>query len=670
MSDPFSSPWIYVLLFSVSIAQGWRIARCCFVSAVVAYAAALLIRSAASDWSTTLSRFPSVSVALIGALSFWIILGKSLSVRRALSFLLVVGTVVTNRVSVGAHALYDVLGGIAVAALGIVVGRWFFLWMAPRPFTHAELPQQWPDRIYVPSGSWYAWSRAEVAERYPYPLTPLGADLFLPAVGRSVQKMARILGIKRPGVIGYSTRGGYAYSNMRPEILKIPSVLRRFIVIRKGFLRYASFEYPNARAAFWQEHHRLDRRLLSLRQNGIVSEAHLLLSDCLSLFEKWMLQQSISLFYVTFGFFYLQLMLRLHFPRRHGEVEGTLPLGLPTVSDGERLLLFRLGRMLGSRSVAWDDLDDEAKLVADQLLVSLGDQASSYDFTDRTWRETPDRILELARSTAEAPESPEKQMARLSAERKNGESRLTRRMRAVHPFSGKRLAEDMIQLTHRLYCLKEERQKQMAAAWALVKRAVLVLGEFLTAAGVVCSPEDVHFLTAKELAGLVHRQALGRSFLIALNSKEDVAAAVRARRNELEMYRSMDVPEPGPTAVLELPWKKPKLSASGLLAKYGSRGQAVGPAVVIRTQEEFHKMKPGRILVAPVTNPHWDILFAGALGVAVEKGGPTSHAMLKASEYGLPAVIGLPGITKRIKDGDVLRLDADKKLLTWEPESA
>jgi phosphohistidine swiveling domain-containing protein len=664
MSDPFSSPWIYVLLFSVSIAQGWRIARCCFVSAVVAYAAALLIRSAASDWSTTLSRFPSVSVALIGALSFWIILGKSLSVRRALSFLLVVGTVVTNRVSVGAHALYDVLGGIVVAALGIVVGRWVFLWMAPRPFTHAELPQQWPDRIYVPSGSWYAWSRAEVAERYPYPLTPLGADLFLPAVGRSVQKMTRMLGIKKPGIIGYSTRRGYAYSNMRPGILKIPAVLRRFVAIRKGFLRYASTEYPAARVAFWEQHRKLNSRLLSLKVDGNVGELYLLLSDCLLLFESWMLQQNISLFYVTFGFFYLQLLLRLHFPREHDKVQRMLPLGLPTVSGNERALLFKLGKLVGDRGIAWDELDGNARELAEQLLASLGDQTSSYDFAEKTWRETPERILELARSTADAPESPEDQMARLSLQRKQGESRLTRRLRAVHPFSGKRMAEEVIQLIHSLYPLKEERQKQMAGAWALVKRAALALGESLTSARVLCSPEDVAFLTSKELAGLVQRQASGRPFLIAEQNKEDVAAIVRARHNELRLSRAMDLPELGPTAVLELPWRKPRLTAKGLLAKYGSRGQVTGPVVVIRGQHEFHKMKPGVILVAPMTNPQWDILFAGALGIVVERGGPTSHAMLKASEYGLPTVIGLPGITKNVKDGDILHLDADRKILT------
>ena len=671
MSDPFSSAWIYILLFVASIGHGWRVARACLVSGIVSYATAFALRAVGADLSPSFSRFPSISVSLIAALGFWVILGKrSSSVTRILSFLLLVGTVATNRLWTGGHGPPDVAGGIAAAALGIAVGKRIIFRWPERRVTCIELPQQWPDRIYVPPGGNYTWSRSEVAERYPYPLTPLASDLFVPAVGRSVQKMARTLGIKKKGIIGYSIRRGYVYSNMGPAFLRIPAVLRRFLSMRKAFLRYALDEYPAARSSFWEEHQKLSDRLSSLEKGPSVPEMYLTLSDSLTLFESWMLQQNISLFYVTFGFFYLKLVLRLHFLRKYNEVQRALPLGLPTVSGNERILLFRLGRLIGDRAIVWEDLDGEAKMIAEQLLASFGDQASSYDFTESTWRETPDRILELARSAAEAMESPEEQMERLSAERRQAELRLTRRLRRLYPFSGGRLADELILLTHSLYPLKEERQKQMTAAWALVRRAALALGGSLKATEILRSPEHVHFLTATELSAIVHRQVLGNALRIAPRSQEDVAAVVRARQNDLRLSRTLDVPDPGPAAVLELPWRKPRLGAHGLVAKYGSAGQVVGPAVIIRGHNEFHKMKPGLILVAPMTSPQWDILFPGALGVVVESGGPTSHAMLKASEYDLPVVIGLPGITKRVKDGDMLRLDADRKLLTLENKNA
>ena len=46
-------------------------------------------------------------------------------------------------------------------------------------------------------------------------------------------------------------------------------------------------------------------------------------------------------------------------------------------------------------------------------------------------------------------------------------------------------------------------------------------------------------------------------------------------------------------------------------------GKATGPAVVIRTPEDFGKMKAGDILVAPMTTPAWAPLFALAKALLV-----------------------------------------------------
>jgi pyruvate,water dikinase len=36
-----------------------------------------------------------------------------------------------------------------------------------------------------------------------------------------------------------------------------------------------------------------------------------------------------------------------------------------------------------------------------------------------------------------------------------------------------------------------------------------------------------------------------------------------------------------------------------------------------------------------------------------------SHGAVVAREYGLPAIAGLPGVTRRFKTGDMLRLDGN-----------
>jgi pyruvate,water dikinase len=68
-------------------------------------------------------------------------------------------------------------------------------------------------------------------------------------------------------------------------------------------------------------------------------------------------------------------------------------------------------------------------------------------------------------------------------------------------------------------------------------------------------------------------------------------------------------------------------------------------------------LKPGEILVAPSTDPGWTPLFLTAGGLVMEMGGAMSHGSIVAREYGIPAVVGVPGATERIESGQVLTVD-------------
>jgi len=97
-----------------------------------------------------------------------------------------------------------------------------------------------------------------------------------------------------------------------------------------------------------------------------------------------------------------------------------------------------------------------------------------------------------------------------------------------------------------------------------------------------------------------------------------------------------------------------------------SPGVATGVARVIRGPEEFGKLKNGDILVAPLTNPVWTPLFAIAAGVVTEVGGMLSHGAIVAREYGIPAVMGIPGATKLVREGEMVRVDGNKGVVSLE----
>jgi phosphohistidine swiveling domain-containing protein len=485
--------------------------------------------------------------------------------------------------------------------------------------------------------------------------------------------MSRSLGVKKDSFIaGYCIRQGYVFSNFAAGV-NVPGLMRRFFKIRKEFLSYLDMHYLLAKNRFWDGHAKLSDRFRKTRME--LPERYLLLLDSTALFEKWMLEMSMSAFYLTFGHHYLKMMVALHFPWKWKEIFNCLPLGLQTASHEEFVLLYRLGKLLNTSEISWGDLKGDAKLLAEQLIGSAGDRSTSYDFIDKTWRENPTLILQMARSAAVSKEPPDQQLQYLSEGRSRVEARLTERLKWVHPFSGGQLSDELITFSHALYRLKGERHKEMAAAWSLVRKAVRLLGDSLCSIAWLEEAEDIYFLTAVELSGLIHHHLGGCNFLgsAGIPTSSDVKAIVRVRRNEFNLLREGEPPRETREAVVEIPWKfkhKTRTSSLGLSGRYSLPGQVIAPAVVIRDQQEFSKMKPGVILVAPMTNPHWDILFGMAKGIITERGGPTSHPMLKASEYGIPAIIGVSDATKHIKDGDLLRLDGDNNQVTWESDNA
>ena len=73
------------------------------------------------------------------------------------------------------------------------------------------------------------------------------------------------------------------------------------------------------------------------------------------------------------------------------------------------------------------------------------------------------------------------------------------------------------------------------------------------------------------------------------------------------------------------------------------------PASVILSQNDFDKMEPGSILVAPNTTPAWTQLFAHAVGLVTDMGSILAHGSIVAREYGIPAVLGVGNGTVRIQ---------------------
>jgi phosphohistidine swiveling domain-containing protein len=178
------------------------------------------------------------------------------------------------------------------------------------------------------------------------------------------------------------------------------------------------------------------------------------------------------------------------------------------------------------------------------------------------------------------------------------------------------------------------------------------------------SPDYLYLYTFDELL------AFGQS-----HGQQRVAPEqIEQRRAELGWHRKQEAPP-------ELIWYDPKtqrwwpvqeqegaeeptLTSEGWLQGIGASagsGPVEGLAVVTNSVEDAVERILGLtgpvVLVTHATDPAWSSLFGRLTAVVTEMGGAVSHAAVVARESGIPAVVGAHEATRRIRDGQRVRVD-------------
>ncbi len=220
--------------------------------------------------------------------------------------------------------------------------------------------------------------------------------------------------------------------------------------------------------------------------------------------------------------------------------------------------------------------------------------------------------------------------------------------------------------THRFYFIREEVMFYLYQAWPALRPLALELGQRLTDVGTLPDRDHVFYLLFDEL-----KQA------IAARKENKAVAELRQlaeERFELrEARKRLHPPGTVPFDASDDPSVKFKETqfvndpnSDTMRGVPVSPGTITAPASLINSPGEFDQMRPGSILVCPMTNPAWTPLFAHASGLVTDMGGILGHGSIVAREYGIPAVVGTGTSTQRIKHGQQITVDGDVGTVTLE----
>lgn len=270
------------------------------------------------------------------------------------------------------------------------------------------------------------------------------------------------------------------------------------------------------------------------------------------------------------------------------------------------------------------------------------------DITRTRWSENPAILIPMILSNIRqfAPGAGRQKFRQGLKEAREKEKGIIERLRLLPDGEDKvRETRQRIELLRNYIGYREYPKYGMVSRYLVYKQAMMKEAERLVQAGSIHDKEDIFYLQFEELYE-ADRTAVFDDELI------------KKRKDEFKLAEKLTPPRviTSEGEILSGRYRREDLPPNALAGLPVSTGVIEGRARVILNMEEAD-LEEGDILVTSYTDPSWTPLFVSIKGLVTEVGGLMTHGAVIAREYGLPAVVGVEHATRRIQDGQRIRVD-------------
>ncbi|MBN1135910.1 MAG: hypothetical protein JXM73_04960 [Anaerolineae bacterium] len=253
---------------------------------------------------------------------------------------------------------------------------------------------------------------------------------------------------------------------------------------------------------------------------------------------------------------------------------------------------------------------------------------SSSDFSQEPWRENPDLILQMILNYV-----PPTCVTSVRVQLADLQIPALRRPFFMWTYNRAR----------RFHWYREAISSLYTYGYGLFRDLFLALGRHFVRRGLIAQADDIFYLYVDEIREMVKTD----------QPEQDYERLVRERKDEADRMQELVLPE-----IIfghEAPSLEPRQGA-GLKGTPTSRGVYTGPVRVLEGIQDMVRVQAGDVLVIPYSDVGWTPLFAKAGAVVAESGGLLSHSSIIAREYGIPAVVSVPGACQ-LADGTPVTVD-------------
>jgi pyruvate,water dikinase len=223
--------------------------------------------------------------------------------------------------------------------------------------------------------------------------------------------------------------------------------------------------------------------------------------------------------------------------------------------------------------------------------------------------------------------------------------RIPRRYRALVRHAAKR-AQIGIQN-------REVSRLDRSRIYGMIRNLSLSAGEKLAREGYIENPSDIFYLHPKEV----------------LRAKSDLTQLIQRRKARYQTFALL----PAYTRLVfagkifdkshARVMQQEAGDAGGMVGTPCSSGIAEGTVLIVHNPKDAGDVT-GRILVTQTTDPGWVFLLVQAAGIIAERGSLLSHTAIIAREMGIPSIVGVPGATRKLHNGQRIRIDCSDGSIT------
>ena len=316
-------------------------------------------------------------------------------------------------------------------------------------------------------------------------------------------------------------------------------------------------------------------------------------------------------------------------------------------------------------SIIWRKLQTESRFKTfyqsiEAYIDQFGDRTvGELKLETKTYRQHPEMFVEVLQSYVHknlkpirGTNQPANNPIRVEAEKKIREK--CRRKPLKYWW-----IRSVLKRARQLVAGRENLRLYRTRAFGGARTAFTQIGKIFYSEGLIEDAADIFLLTKQEIFSFIEGTSVNYDLKALITVRKEQFDRFKTESLQNERVKSHGIVYLGNDFFKQ---ETASINEEGLKGIGCCKGVVRGRVKVVYRPEEVYE-SDGDILVTTSTDPGWVTIFPSISGILVERGSLLSHAAIVSREMGIPCVVGINGLTSRLKTGDLVEMDGERGIV-------